>query len=144
MKKTAIKIIAAVVLIPVAGFLLPFGAAYVYGQINLIVHKTTAEKLLDRYEAELDELVSDGDSWHKELLSLIGLKADIAYADPASFDGAFEEIWHEGEMYLFQMPYDGSFGSWRPCGLMYRTEDGDTGIYGTRALRDGWYFFWET
>lgn len=122
--KTALKIAAALALIPVLMFGILFGGGYVYGQIQLSRHQRTAQACLNGARDELAKIVRAG----KRVSEL-----------PASLESMARD---EGA-WLFYLPHDrGGIFQWVPCGLMY-CEETYSGWRRTQSLADGWYFFWD-
>ncbi len=122
--KTALKIAAALALIPALTFTAIFGGGYVYGQIQFSRHQRMAQSCLNSARDELAEIVR-------------------AEKRVSELPAPLESMARDEGAWLFYLPHDRSeIFQWVPCGLMY-CEETYSGWRMTRPLADGWYFFWD-
>lgn len=125
MRKTIIKVICLILLIPLLGFGLLFGGAYIYGNIRYAEKKATVVLILDAHENELLEIIEDDttDTKRSDLLKpLLGLVKTGSVETPMLEQLGFEKLIQSENTYFFQLPYDGRLGSWVPCGLLYNND----------------------
>lgn len=136
MKKTLIKIVLYIVLIPVLGIGLPFGGAYIYGRIQWHVHFNRAENVLRQNESDLAWWVED------TVITWWGKNPVIADHFPIP---EIQSIREEDGAMLFAFPYEAKPFNWVPCGILY-CED-TTRIERWRKiepLHENWFFYWDT
>ena len=130
MKKTVAKVICILLLIPILGFGLSFGSAYVYGKIRYAEKRSTVISILDVHENELLEIIKGNKTGSEETLLLEHL--------------GFGETMQADNNFFFRLPYAGKLGSWVPCGLLYSNDLSTIERWQkTSPIREDWYFYWE-
>ena len=147
MWKKAIKVICVILLIPVLGAALLLGGAYIHGKVMHIRQERTVVSILKTHEHELFEIIEEntanaenGDALKRFLYPD---RAEAVTA-PRLEQLGFEKLIRSKDTFFFQMPYDGKFGSWVPCGLLYCNNVSVLDPWEkTTPLSENWYFYWE-
>ena len=147
MWKKAIKVICVILLISVLGAALLLGSAYIHGKVMHIRQERTVVSILKTHERELLKIIEENASNDADEN---GLK-HFLYADRAKVVTApkleqlgFEKLICTKDAFFFQMPYDGKFGSWVPCGLLYCNNVSVLDPWEKMtSLSENWYFYWE-
>ena len=147
MWKKAIKVICVILLIPMLGAALLLGGVYMHGKIMYRWQERTAASILNAHEHELLEIIEEntanavgGDALKRFLYPD---QAEIVTA-PRLKQLGFEKLIRSKDAFFFQMPYDGKFGSWVPCGLLYCNDVSVLAPWEkTTLLSKNWYFYWE-